>query len=260
MEKKFEYGLDMTVNQEELTFQFGEHVFGPETEIRYLDDIRSSLSEPQSKGPSRLYGIVMDVGHDVDKKQMLQDNLLFGVVTYAQGKIGKEPIRSQGHIHAISLSCGYSTPEVYEIWAGEAYIYMQETAYDNPGKCYAVHAKVGDVVIVPPKWAHATISTNPEEALTFGAWCVRDFGFEYDDVRAHQGLAWFPKVEDRKIIWEANDNYEKSELIVKEPREYTEFQIDAGIPIYQQYIACPEKFHFVSNPLLVEDKWEGFTP
>jgi hypothetical protein len=44
-------------------------------------------------------------------------------------------------------------PEVYEIWDGTAYIYMQEHSADDPGRCYAVVAKPGDIVVVPPAWA-----------------------------------------------------------------------------------------------------------
>jgi len=51
---------------------------------------------------------------------------------------------------------------------------MQETAEDQSGRCFAVIAQTGDVVIVPPYWAHATISADPEQPLTFGAWCDRE--------------------------------------------------------------------------------------
>ena len=97
---------------------------------------------------------------------------------------------------AVSASCGMSTPEVYEIWAGKAVIYMQEHDGDDPGRCFAVEALPGQVVIVPPGWAHATISADPEQPLTFGAWCVRDFGFDYRGVRAHGGLAFFPLLKE----------------------------------------------------------------
>ncbi len=55
---------------------------------------------------------------------------------------------------------------------------MQEQADDMPGKRYAIYAQPGDVVIVPPAWAHATISANPDVPLTIGAWCDQDYGSE----------------------------------------------------------------------------------
>ncbi|MFV0396246.1 MAG: glucose-6-phosphate isomerase family protein, partial [Coprobacillaceae bacterium] len=247
-------------NYHPLGFTYEKNVFGPIVENRSLDSIRQNLMEPNCDGPEIVYSIAMDVGNTKDKQAMLDRNLLYGAVTYAKGKLGKEPIRSQGHIHAISKSCGMSTCEVYEIWSGSAYIYMQESAKDNPGRCYAVLANVGDVVIVPPGWAHCTISANTNENLTFGAWCVRDYGFDYKDVRAHKGVAWFPIVEDNDIHFIRNTNYEMSKCIIKKPRQYTEFNIEKGKSIYQQFVENPDTFLFVSKPQIAGDKWVDFIP
>ena len=56
----------------------GRDVFGPVPEIRRLDDIRSSLEDPQSKGPEEVYAIVMDVGLAADREEIVGRNLLFG--------------------------------------------------------------------------------------------------------------------------------------------------------------------------------------
>ncbi|WP_280771665.1 glucose-6-phosphate isomerase family protein [Salipaludibacillus daqingensis] len=259
--KNFDPKIQITPNNDEMSFSYGRGVFGPIPERRRLDDIRKSLREPNCKGPETVYSIVMDVGKEKDKQELEERMLLFGVVTYAKGKLGEEPIRSQGHIHKVSSHSGWSPPEVYEIWEGEAVIYMQETAKDNPGRCYAVYAYPGDVVIVPPNWAHATISANPEVPLTFGAWCDREYGFEYDDVRAHQGLAWYPVVkEDKSLEWRHNDSYEFTELLQQNAREYKEFNINKGQPIYLQFENDPEKFQFVSKPFLTEKEWKAFQP
>ncbi|WP_102401431.1 glucose-6-phosphate isomerase family protein [Haloimpatiens massiliensis] len=242
-------------------FIYGCGVFGPEVENRKLDDIRGSLMEPNCSGPDIVYSIAMDVGKEKDKEKMVERNLLFGVVTYAAGKLGKEPVRSQGHIHSVSKSCKSSTPEVYEIWNGEAIIYMQESAKDNPGRCFAVLAKPGDVVIVPPYYAHYTVSVHSEIPLTFGAWCVRDYGFDYEEIRNHNGLAYFPVFdEEGNIQWIHNDTYEETSLSVKNSRVYNEFCIEKDIPIYTQFENNPDKFLFVSNPEIAKDKWKNFNP
>jgi glucose-6-phosphate isomerase len=260
----FEIGFDIKFDFEKMNFIYGLETFGPIVEKRTLDAIRKSLKNPECDGPDIVYSIAMDVGNMKDREKILERNLLYGTVMYADGRLGDEPIRSQGHIHAVSKSCGMSTPEIYEIWQGEAYIYMQETANDNPGKCYAIHAKKGDVVIVPPNWAHSTISASPTEPLVFGAWCVRDFGFEYDDVRRHEGLAFFPVIgENNKITWAHNENYDQCELIVKSPDKelYEElFGIKDNQSIYQQFEENNDLFQFVPNPNLKESEWKKFTP
>ncbi len=255
---EFYPGFAISSRADDMDFEYGDDVFHPQAEQRTLESIRASLQDPTSNGPAIPYSIVMDVGRIQDKQAMLERNLLFGAVTYARGTIGKEPVRSQGHIHAVSPSCGSSTCEVYEIWDGEAFIYMQEYGDDDAGNCYAVHAKAGEVVIVPPGWVHATISANAKKPLTFGAWCVRDFGFDYDQVRAHHGIAFFPEVSEGKVIWKRNPHYQSATLHVIEAHDYPQFQLESGKPIYTQFTEDPDRFLFVSQPKRKEKEWEEF--
>ena len=253
--------LDITITTTPFGFTFGKNCFGPKPEIRKLDDIRKSLSNPNCDGPEEVYSIVMDIGCKEDYEDLVERRLLFGAVTYAAGRLGEEPVRSQGHIHKVSSFSCWSTPEVYEIWKGRAIILMQEFAEDNPGKCFAVEAGRGEVVIVPPYWAHATISADSKQPLTFGAWCDRDFGFVYDGVRKHKGLAWFPKLDKSgNIYWEKNPNYESTKLVQKNPENYKNLGLEKGISIYEQYKKENSRFDFVPNPVLKKEVWKKFLP
>ena len=254
-------GFDIRILYDSLGFGYGVGVFGPEVEFRKLDAIRKSLMDPDCEGPENVYAIAMDVGEEKDREAMLERNLLYGAVTYASGRLGREPVRSQGHIHAISPSCNSSTCEVYEIWSGTAIIYMQETAEDYPGRCYAVISHEGDVVIVPPYWAHCTIVGDIRKNMSFGAWCVRDYGFDYVGVRKHKGVAFFPVLNDNnEIEFIKNENYKECELIIKEAREYPEFNIEKGVPIYTQFQQDPDRFLFVPQPDKAKDLWENYEP
>jgi glucose-6-phosphate isomerase len=92
--------------------------------------------------------------------------------------------------------------------------------------------------------------------LTFGAWCDREYGFEYDGVRAHKGLAWFPVISENGEI----ENYIGGELIVKSPEIYTQLGIGPEKPIYTQFEENTEKFVFVPQPQLVKNVWKNFIP
>lgn len=253
-------GFDITAQKDSFGFCYGRGVFGPEPEIRCLNDIRASLEDPHCNGPEMLYAISMDVGMEEDREEIMKRNLLYGAVTYAAGMVGREPVRSQGHIHAVSASCGCSTPEVYEIWEGKAVIYMQESGEDNPGTCFAVYARPGDAVVVPPCWVHATVNADVTHPMTFGAWCIRDFGFEYGQVRRHGGIAHFPYVENGRIMWRENPGYRGHSLEEKAPREYVELGIQKGKPIYTQFRENKDRFSFVTNPQAYQAIWEGFRP
>ena len=165
----FDPGFGIRPTLRPLGFEYGPGVFGPTCEIRRLDAIRPSLRDPACTGPDPVYAIAMDVGTEDRRADLLARNLLYGAVAYAAGRLGDEPVRSQGHVHAISASCGASTPELYEIWSGRAVILMQESDGDDPGRCFAVSAGPGETVVVPPGWAHATISADPRRPMA----CLR---------------------------------------------------------------------------------------
>lgn len=258
----FHSGLDITPSPDGLDFIYGPDIFGPSAEYRSLDAIRESLMDPACQGPDPVYAIAMDVGKNKHRDLLVSRHLLFGVVIYAAGRLGREPVRSQGHVHKISpYSNNWSTPEVYEIWRGKAVIYMQEKDETAPGRCFAVYANPGDVVIVPPGWAHATISADPKEPLIFGAWCDRDYGFVYDGVRKHKGLAWYPLLNEQdELEWKSNPNYHAGELVKKYPEDYQHFGITPNKSIYQIFEDDPETFLFVSKPQLKASVWKNFVP
>jgi len=259
------YGVDVSFHREQFSIEYGAHVIGPPTEVRTIDSIRSSLLDPAAHGPEKLYAIAMDVYHQ-DDEVILKDNcLLLGIVAYNEGRIGKELVRSQGHIHKISSHSGWSPPEIFEIWEGTAIIYMQESAQDNPGNCYAVLAKSGDWVIVPPGWPHMVINADVTKPMVFGAICDRGYeGFDYKDVRAHGGLAYFPLVSDNgSITWEKNTNYSGGKLIQKSPDSYDHFFHILGDnkgSLYEEAVRRPEVFSFVPYAGDHSSAWHNFLP
>lgn len=258
---EFDPGLPLRLSQTDLAFEYGNNMFGPEPEMRRLDAIRASLRDPQCSGPDPVYGIAMDIGRHVDRVELQKRMLLFGAVVYAAGTLGSEPVRSQGHIHRIAAHSGWSPPEVFEIWSGKAIVYAQQRAEDDPGCCIAVLAEAGDKVIVPPGWAHCVINAAPNRRTSFGAWCDRQYGFEYTGVRAHHGLAWFPLLTDSgEIRWEPNPHYAHSTLEERRPRTYPELGFDSSCSVYGQFIDNPDSVMFVADPQRATDRWPTFIP
>lgn len=257
----FDPGLEVRVRSDPMGFEYGPEVFGPEPEMRSLDSIRSSLRDPRSQGPDPVYAIAMDVGKRVHRPELERRQLLYGVVTYASGRLGEEPVRSQGHIHRISAGSGWRPPELYEVWSGRAVVYMQEFADRDPGRCFAIEAGPGETVVVPPGWVHATISAESSQPLVFGAWCDRDYGFEYDSVRARGGIAWFPRVGGSgRLEWRPNPRYHTSVLIIRAPRSYDDLGLIPGTPVYTLFERDPAAVQWVSDPGRAAIVWEGFTP
>lgn len=242
-------------------FVFGDNVFFPGVENRKLVDIRQSHMDKDAVGPEIVYSIAMDIGRKTDKEDLVKRNLLFGACILSKGRIGNQPVYSQGHTHSVSKSCGCSTPELYEILAGKAIVCMQEPNQRGNGIFYAINASAGDKVLVPPGWPHYTINALENEYMVFGAWCVRDYGFEYDYVKEHGGLSYYPVYdENTKVYFVHNDKYEENDIIIKPPRVYKEFDIDAETDLYTQYIDNKNKFDFIADPQKTPGLWKAFLP
>lgn len=253
-------GLDVAVDLASLGFRYGRGIFGPAPEMRRLDAVRASLRDPACEGPDPVYGIAMDVGREEHRAEIVRRNLLFGVVAFAAGRLGQEPVRSQGHIHAIASHSGWSPPELFEVWSGEAIVYMQERCGDNPGRCFAIHASVGEHVIVPPAWPHFVVNANTSSTMVFAAWCDRQYGFEYGPVRERGGLAWFPIVDEAGLRWLMNPVYGASTLLVGRPRAYPEFGVHERTPLYERFALDADALQWISEPAQKLAQWEDFTP
>ena len=257
----FDPQIGITPVTDPLGYTYEPGTFGPTPELRSLDAIRPSLRDPNCSGPDPVYAIAMDFGREENRAQLQARMLLFGAVTYAAGRLGEEPARSQGHVHRISKHSGWSPPEIFEVWAGTACIYMQEFAADDPGRCYAITAGAGSLIIVPPNWAHAHISADPSAPMTFGALCDREYGFEYAEVRKRKGLAWYPLLTDSgSLRWEANPEYHTNKLEARGPGDYSRFGLQQGVPLYQQTISDFDRLQWVSKPERVADLWKDFEP
>ena len=253
--------LNLSLKPDRLEFEYGPGVLGPPAEFRSLESIRPSLLDPHCAGPDPVYGIAMDVARACDLPRLRERMLLYGVVAYAAGRLGQEPPRSQGHVHAIAPHSGWSPPEMFEILQGQAIIYAQQSARDEPGHCVAVLAGEGDTVVVPPGWAHCMINADPARRMVFGAWCDRQYGFVYEGVRQHGGLAWFPVLTGvDEIQWRRNPAYRTSQLDVHPARAYPELDLAPGRGIYGQFVENPESVMWVSDPARKESIWERFIP
>lgn len=253
--------LEVSLKPDRLDFEYGPGVVGPATEFRGLDAIRSSLLDPHCTGPDPVYGIAMDVARTEDMPLLRKRMLLYGIVAYAAGRLGEEPTRSQGHVHSIAPHSGWSPPELFEILAGEAIIYAQQNTDDDPGTCVAVSAREGDKVVVPPGWAHCVINADPARRMVFGAWCDRQYGFVYDGVRAHGGLAWFPVLRSGdEIGWRPNPSYRTSHLTIHAARTYPELDLAPDCDMYRQFLDNPDSLMWVSDPARKKSVWNSFVP
>lgn len=79
---------------------------------------------------------------------------------------------------------------------------------------------------------------------------MRDYGFDYGEVRRHAGIAFYPYVEDGALKWRRNPAYKGGELIIKDARTWEDFSLEAGVPVYTQFQKDKDRFLFVADRAL----------
>jgi glucose-6-phosphate isomerase len=244
-------GLDVALDSEALTLQFGNDMVHPDRERRHLQDVQETLEDPRASGPECLYTIYMDVCRAEDHAALVEQSLLYGAVVYNHGTIGRERLRSQGHRHSRKPGTDLRYSEVYEFWSGQGFVYLQKECAPVVTRALLVPVGPGDKVIVPLGWVHLTIASL-EEPMAFGAWCARDGRLEYDELRGLGGPAHFVYADGEVV---ANARYENVvEVEVVAPGDLPQLDLP-DVPIYQSWKANPALFDFLPQPELVEEAW-----
>jgi len=95
--------------------------------------------------------------HSIDPPAVAGE-LSSGVTRLHPGKIGQEYTMTKGHFHAV-----LETGEVYYALRGTGMLVMETPE----GDCQVEPFAAGQVVYVPPRWAHRTVNTGTEDLLFF---------------------------------------------------------------------------------------------
>lgn len=100
-------------------------------------------------------------------------HLMYCISKLYPGRVGNEFFFTKGHYHTIE-----QTAEIYLCLGGEGYMLMKT----SDGECEAVRMERGQMVYVPPYWAHRSINTGRDPLISF---CVYpgDAGHNYGDIQ-----------------------------------------------------------------------------
>jgi glucose-6-phosphate isomerase, archaeal len=82
--------------------------------------------------------------------------LLMGISVVHPGKVGREFFMTKGHYHTV-----LDTAEIYYVLKGEGFMVMETPE----GICAVEPLSPGQVLYVPPRWAHRSVCTSRREDL-----------------------------------------------------------------------------------------------
>jgi len=163
-------------------------------DIRHLNDMKTVLCDQAwaKKAPNlELYYMYRGLKR--------KNGLRYDITVIPARMLGREFTKTKGHEHLKNYG------ELYIVLEGKAIYLMQKHENNRIKDVYAVKAKKGDVVIIPPKYGHVTINPSKKETLKTANWLDEKSGHIYDVIDKKQGACYYYT----KNGWTKNKKYDK---------------------------------------------------
>ncbi len=125
-----------------------------------------------------------------DKTLMDSYHLRYDITVIPPLMLGEECVKTAGHYHPLIDEQTLSYTEVYQVLEGEAQYLLQKSEDGVAEDVVLIHAKAGDVVIIPPNYGHVTIN-NSNDVLKMSNWVSSSFTSIYEPVRELKGAAYY---------------------------------------------------------------------
>jgi len=179
--------------------------------IRYLNDMRDVLYDQKwAKSAENLELYYM--------YRMLEekDGLRYDITIIPPKMLGKEFIKTKGHLHAGNYG------ELYIVLEGEGVYLMQKGNEDKIEDVCAVKAKKGESIIIPAGYGHITINPSNEELKTAN-WVRKEDKGNFSLFEKMHGACYYYT----KQGWIKNENYKSvPELRFKKPLQFIPQNLD----------------------------------
>jgi glucose-6-phosphate isomerase len=127
-----------------------------------------------------------------------KSNLRYDITIIPSRMLGQEFTKTKGHCHPKKFG------EVYIVLEGKAFFLMQKCRNSHIEDIYAVRAKKGEVVVIPPKYGHITINPG-KKILKTANWVSPKFKSIYGPIEKQGGTGYFFTTKG----WIKNQNYRK---------------------------------------------------
>ncbi|CAD6490390.1 MAG: Glucose-6-phosphate isomerase [Candidatus Argoarchaeum ethanivorans] len=216
-------------------------------DVRMLSDLKDVLYDQkwfeQTRDMPVYYMYRGLYKNEEDKKLMDANHLRYDITVIPPLMLGEEYVKTAGHCHPLIDGQTSSYTELYQVLEGEAQYLLQKAEDGVAEDVVLVHAKAGDILIIPPNYGHVTIN-NSNDVLKMSNWVSSSFTSIYEPVRCLRGAAYY--FLEGGII--KNPNYKTiSELREIERSNPELVGLINGDDMYQ-LIEHPMELDFLNNP------------
>ncbi|HDZ54803.1 MAG TPA: glucose-6-phosphate isomerase [Candidatus Nealsonbacteria bacterium] len=162
-------------------------------EIRFLNDMKRVVYDQEWLKKTANFEI-----YYMYRGIKTKGELRYDITEIKTKMLGKEFPKTKGHEHLKTFQ------EVYKVLKGKAIFLFQKYRNKTIEDVYAVRAKIGAIVIVPPYYGHITINASKEE-LKIANWISKKCKNSYNLFEKRQGACYYYT----RSGWIKNKNYKK---------------------------------------------------
>ncbi len=146
------------------------------------------------------------------RKLKIENGLRYDVTIIPARMLGQEFVKTKGHIHAGHYG------EVYMVLEGEGIYFAQKGDENLIEDVFVVHAKKGDVIIIPAGYGHVTINSSTQDLKTAN-WVAESDKGNFESFERNQGACYYYlATADGGTSWLKNEHYQQvPELRFEEP-------------------------------------------
>ncbi len=161
--------------------------------VRYLNEMKEVIYDKKwlkTTPDLELYYMYRGINEKGD--------LRYDITIIPSRMLGEEFVKTKGHEHIGKYG------ELYMVLEGEAIYLAQKRKGNLIEDVYAVKARKGDVIIIPPGYAHVSINPSKKD-LKMANWVSENCKSDYQMFEKMQGACYYYT----KKGWVKNKNFEK---------------------------------------------------
>jgi glucose-6-phosphate isomerase len=222
----------------------------PDTrELKDIEDVIFDKEWLKTAESFELYYMYRDLSeNEEDHDKIFANNLRYDITIMFPKMLGKEFNKTVGHDHPIVPGTSITYPELYEVLEGEAIFLLQDSKDEKINDVFAIKAKTGDKIIMPPNYEHLIINATDKSLKTCN-WICRTFGSNiYKPFKLRHGFCYYAIKNANGIQWIKNENYTSvPEIRFEQANNLYDFKIEGNEPIYS-LVNNLAKLEFLENP------------
>lgn len=261
MQELYRSGLPLFLD-ETGSIKLGEGLTFDGSSRKFVNQMEGLFEIAEPENPEEaVYDVYRGIRYPADEALFDQYQYRYDITVIFDGKVGSERKKTSGHYHGFTPDRTATYAEVYEVIKGKAlYVLQKSLNFENLNEEIQLEdvklavVNEGETIIIPPNYGHCSVNIGAGP-LIFSNLAYVPCAVHYDQVKRYRGMSFY--IHDGgndEFTIVPNPNYQANlsfELV--KVQEAPGYGIKFGVPVYQSFIAAPERFSYLAEPAAFSD-------